>query len=116
MTGSIPTTLGLIDELGKNINIISRESVTIRSFSTISQQSPISSAGLSVFDNFLSGTIPTELSGLANLQLIYLDDNDLIGSVPDGICQLDLEEFWSDCEETQCLCCTTCCSDGFGCV
>jgi hypothetical protein len=73
-------------------------------------------AGLSVYDNFLSGTIPDELTNLQNLQLVYIDENDLRGPVPDELCLLDLQEFWADCEETQCLCCTTCCNDDFGCV
>ena len=73
-------------------------------------------AGLSVFDNFLSGTIPEQLANLLSLELLYLDSTNLDGPIPDSVCELDFEEFWSDCEETQCLCCTTCCSDNFGCV
>jgi Leucine-rich repeat (LRR) protein len=88
LDGTIPTTLGLIPEL----------------------------AGLSVYGNALTGSIPSELVGLVNLQLLYLDSTDLRGPLPAGLCDLALQEFWGDCEETQCLCCTTCCSDGFGCI
>lgn len=88
LTGSIPSTLGMINDL----------------------------AGLSIYDNFLSGTVPSELSNLSSLQLLYLDENDLGGTIPTAVCELDLEEFWSDCKETICTCCTTCCQDNIGCV
>jgi Leucine rich repeat len=87
LTGTIPSSFGLLTRL----------------------------AGLSVFGNFLSGTVPTEFSNLEGLELLYIDSNDFRAPLPSGICDLNLVEFWSDCEETQCLCCTTCCSDGFGC-
>jgi Leucine-rich repeat (LRR) protein len=73
--------------------------------------------GLSVVDNFLSGSIPTHLSDLTKLETFYIDNNDLGPPIPLGLCQVTtLTEFWSDCEEVGCICCTSCCSDGFGCV
>lgn len=73
-------------------------------------------AGFSIYNNFISGTLPAAFAALENLQLIYIDANDLRGPIPGGMCDIDFSEFWSDCEETQCLCCTTCCDDNFGCV
>jgi hypothetical protein len=87
LTGSLPSTLGQLTRL----------------------------TGLSVIDNSFTGTLPQELSNAKSLQLLYVDSNDLIAPLPTDICLLNLEEFWSDCEKIQCVCCTTCCSDGFGC-
>lgn len=87
LTGTLPSTLGQLTRL----------------------------AGLSVFDNSFTGTLPRELSNAKSLQLLYVDSNDLRGPLPTDVCLLNLEEFWSDCEEVQCVCCTTCCSDSFGC-
>jgi hypothetical protein len=88
LTGRIPTQVGLLTEL----------------------------AGLSFFDNRLTGPIPTQLENLNRLQLLYLDGNDLVGTVPIGVCSIGLKEFYSDCSEVQCICCTTCCDDSYGCV
>ncbi|VEU44145.1 unnamed protein product [Pseudo-nitzschia multistriata] len=71
--------------------------------------------GLSLFNNMLSGAIPTEILELQNLNMLYIDSNNFEANVPEEVCLIDLEEFWSDCEEIQCTCCTTCCSDNFGC-
>jgi Leucine-rich repeat (LRR) protein len=73
-------------------------------------------AGLSVYGNSFTGVIPSSLGDLDSLQLLYADSNNLRGPFPTDLCLLNLREFWSDCEETQCVCCTTCCNDGFGCV
>ncbi|KAG7368266.1 RHS repeat-associated core domain containing protein [Nitzschia inconspicua] len=87
LTGTLPSTLGLLTRL----------------------------AGLSVFGNSFTGTLPQELANSRSLQLLYIDSNDLRGPLPTDVCLLNLEEFWSDCEEMQCVCCTMCCRDGFGC-
>jgi Leucine-rich repeat (LRR) protein len=73
-------------------------------------------AGLSFFDNALTGQIPAQVGNLDGMELLYMDANDLTGTVPDSVCDLEFLEFWSDCSEVQCLCCTTCCDDNFGCV
>jgi hypothetical protein len=73
-------------------------------------------AGLSFFDNQLTGSVPCELQALDRLELFYIDSNDLGPPICNEICGLELLEFWSDCSEVQCLCCTTCCDDDFGCV
>jgi Leucine-rich repeat (LRR) protein len=87
MTGTIPSTIGQLGRL----------------------------AGLSVYGNLFTGTLPVEIADLQSLQLLYADSNDFRAPLPTDICLLNLDEFWSDCEEIQCVCCTTCCSEGFGC-
>ena len=85
--------------------------------------------GLSVFDNQLSGTLPESISKLSRLESLYVDsnrfsnaqinNNDVLG-VPWQICSelrpVPLKEFWADCEQIGCTCCTTCCSDELGCI
>ena len=88
LTGTLPSTLGQMDRL----------------------------AGLSVYGNQFTGVLPNTLGDLDSLQLLYADSNDLRGPFPTDLCLLNLQQFWADCEEIQCVCCTTCCSDGFGCV
>ena len=81
--------------------------------------------GLSVFDNSFSGTLPESISNLRYLELLYVDSNNFssirnVPGVPQEICTLlrptPLKEFWSDCEEIDCTCCTTCCTKEAGCV
>lgn len=72
-------------------------------------------AGLSVFNNFISGTLPASFSNLENMQLIYIDNTDITGGT-EYVCGLDFDEFWADCEEVGCTCCNVCCHDNFGCV
>jgi Leucine-rich repeat (LRR) protein len=111
---TIPPELGL---LSSNMKILDLGSNAF--FGTIPTElgQLTNLVGLSVFDNVLSGSIPEELSNLTKLEMLYVDANDLGPPVPLGVCQLTaIREFWSDCEEVGCVCCTTCCSDGFGCV
>ncbi|CAJ1934453.1 unnamed protein product [Cylindrotheca closterium] len=67
-------------------------------------------AGLSLYANYISGTVPRNFSSLSNLQLIYIDGNYLSGSVSNSLCQLQVREFWADCDRLTCSCCTTCCT------
>jgi hypothetical protein len=72
---------------------------------------------LSVAGNAITGTIPIELENLTHLRLLYLDRTFLGPSLPVGICELGLVEFWADCDEIGgCVCCTTCCIDELVCV
>ncbi|KAL3915551.1 MAG: hypothetical protein SGILL_005597 [Bacillariaceae sp.] len=110
----IPTSLGLLTnrlrvlDLGSNLLFGTVPSELGRLTNLV---------GISVFDNALSGSIPDEFSELLKLETLYIDSNDLGPPIPLGLCQVTtLKEFWSDCEEVGCVCCTTCCSDGFGCV
>lgn len=68
-----------------------------------------------IFNNELNGPVPTELSQLSNLQILYLDGNDLDGSL-DYMCPLRdtfgglLQEMSADCKEGGKIVCS-CCSD-----
>jgi hypothetical protein len=66
-----------------------------------------------LYANQLSGTIPSELGKLKQLQSLDLHDNNLVGSMPKEICNLKLKELVADClgpnPEVQCSCCTKCC-------
>lgn len=70
-------------------------------------------AGLSFFKNDLTGSVPTELGNIDGLDMLYLDSNKFAGPISESICVLELSEFWSDCEEVECVCCTTCVSLSF---
>ena len=68
-----------------------------------------------MYDNHLSGTIPTELSALGNNLSFY--DNDLIGTMPSGLCSPKRSVLKADCagmsNEIECAvgtCCSWCCS------
>jgi hypothetical protein len=70
-----------------------------------------------LFENELTGTIPSTFSQLIELKIFRIESNDLTGTVPLGLC--DLEQLSADCiEEVTCEagCCTTCCIDGGSCV
>ncbi|KAG7345697.1 RHS repeat-associated core domain containing protein [Nitzschia inconspicua] len=111
---TIPTTIGL---LSGNLRILDLGSNLL--FGTLPNEVGLLTnlVGLSVLDNSLSGSLPEQLSNLFNLEMLYVDGNDFGPPVPLGVCRLvTLRDFWSDCEEVECVCCTTCCSDGFGCV
>jgi len=68
--------------------------------------------------NFLTGIVPDTLGELQNLEILKLEGNRLIGSIPDEICDLtfeyggDLEYLWADCAgadaEVSCECCSKC--------
>jgi len=80
--------------------------------------------GLSVFGNNFSGALPSEIGLLRRLELLYIDSNQFsstrnIPAVPPEICDLrptPLKEFWSDCEQIGCTCCTKCCTEELGCI
>ena len=72
---------------------------------------------LALYNNQISGTIPSQLRNLFRLRRLYLEGTSLGPELPQGLCSLDLTDFWSDCEEIGgCSCCTACCEDGLNCV
>jgi hypothetical protein len=70
-----------------------------------------------LFENQLTGTIPTTFSQLVDMKIFRVESNDLIGTMPSELCHL--EHLRADCiEEVTCEvgCCTICCVDGESCV
>jgi hypothetical protein len=111
LSSSIPTELGQLTKL--NVLDLGSNKLTSTIPPTIEKLSKL--AGLSLFNNMLTGSVPTELSAIQSLKVLYIDSNNLGGPLPTEVCLLNIEEFWGDCEEIQCTCCTTCCSNNFGC-
>ena len=111
LSSFIPTELGLLREL--NVLDLGSNRLTSSIPSTIDKLSKL--VGLSVFDNMLTGIVPSVLASLQSLEMLYIDSNNFEGPLSTGICLLNLDEFWSDCEAIQCTCCTKCCSSDFGC-
>jgi hypothetical protein len=111
LSSFIPAELGLLREL--NVLDLGSNRLTSSIPSTIDKLSKL--VGLSLFDNMLTGTVPSMLANLQSLEMLYIDSNNFDGPLSTGICLLNLEEFWSDCEAIQCACCTKCCSNNFGC-
>jgi hypothetical protein len=61
-------------------------------------------------DNRLSGTIPSTLANLSDLEELKLENNRLTGNAPLGVCDKNLDVYTTDCEadEVLCSCCTNC--------
>ena len=118
--GSIPSEIGLCSFLASYIVSWNRLNGTI----------PLSIGNLpdltsfSVDNNALSGTIPSTLSQLTRLNVLELHhNNNLMGSIPDDICDMSLEHLTADCKirinssissssptssNVFCSCCTKC--------
>jgi|AntRauTorckE5430_2_1112549.scaffolds.fasta_scaffold04795_3 Leucine-rich repeat (LRR) protein len=65
---------------------------------------------LIISGNKLSGTVPLEITMLPMLEHLWLKGNDLVGSVPTEICQrgdnsIDIQV---DCNAVNCTCCKEC--------
>jgi LRR receptor-like serine/threonine-protein kinase FLS2 len=60
--------------------------------------------------NLLTGTVPASLGHLEGLQELNLGYNNFVGSIPEGVCQLENLIFIADCYEIDCPCCTECTS------
>jgi hypothetical protein len=59
--------------------------------------------------NQLTGTIPSELAGIANLKEVYLSENALTGSLEQSFCVDNRTWEWLvDCDEVECSCCCDC--------
>jgi hypothetical protein len=61
--------------------------------------------------NFLSGQVPEGLGDITGLQKLLLQQNELVGLMPKGICQIRELELSADCDEVECDCCSDCCFD-----
>ena len=66
-------------------------------------------------DNSLTGTLPTELGLLKNLEYFSITGNELTGNVPNEICDITesqgggfLQTLDVDCESVDCDCCLYC--------
>lgn len=73
---------------------------------------------LRITDNRFAGQLPEELAALSELRVFRIDDNDLSGAIPDGLCTAFDETrpvAYADCSEVACPCCSFCCADGQGC-
>ena len=70
-----------------------------------------------VQNNLLAGSIPEQLSGLANIELFRIDGNrGIFGSMPESVCDTfgSTTISYSDCgsQSFECECCTFCCEGG----
>ncbi len=78
---------------------------------------------LRISNNQFSGTLPSELTQLTLLQVLWLDGNNFTGTLPAGVCELKgsvvgLDELSADClldpstgeRLVQCDCCDVCCN------
>lgn len=69
-----------------------------------------------LFENRLSGTIPTTFNQLTAMTILRAEFNNIIGTMPLGLCGID--QLSVDClDEIICAdgCCTSCCTDGGRC-
>ena len=71
---------------------------------------------LSVFGNPISGPIPEGFSFQSSLRSLVLAQTDLDGQIGEGLCALSLSDFWLDCDDVDCPCCTYCCFEDRGCI
>lgn len=64
---------------------------------------------LNMDHNDLSGNVPSTLGQLTNLeQLNLIFNGGLVGTMPDEVCDLDMEVLQADCDNFDCDCCTSC--------
>eukprot|EP00980_Cylindrotheca_fusiformis_P028561 scaffold22611_cov153-Cylindrotheca_fusiformis.AAC.1 len=65
--------------------------------------------------NKLNDAVPSEMSNLTSLRMALLNTNNVTGSMA-PICQIQtMQVAVSDCLETSCECCTTCCTSNENC-
>jgi hypothetical protein len=64
---------------------------------------------MSLKNNELSGTVPSELGRLSSLSTLTIHDNNLRGQVPSEVCNIAIfDVLKADCDEISCPCCTAC--------
>lgn len=110
ITGSIPTTIGLISGLA-SISI-TNTSLTGSIPTQLGLLTELKRVWL--YDNELSGTLPTQLDNLKSLEVFEIHDNFINGTMLADICsyiaQSDYEyrTLTADCDRITCSCCTLC--------
>jgi Leucine-rich repeat (LRR) protein len=113
LQGPIPSEIGLLTNLGVIDIGTNQFSGTVPS--TVGQMASL--RRFSIRDTRISGSLPTELVLLNALEVLHTDSSGITGPFPEAICSLPfIEEFYSDCEEIGCTCCTICCVDNMGCT
>lgn len=75
------------------------------------------SGSMYLFENQLTGTIPSTFNQLVDISILRTESNNLVGTMPRGLCGMD--QLSADCiDEIDCSsgCCTACCVDGGSCI
>ena len=108
ITGTIPTTIGLVTTLAS------------LSLTKLSLKGPLPSelgklsgmVQMWLYDNALTGTIPSEIGNLAAMFFFEVNSTSIQGTMPSEICALTsnlLISLAADCKsEVNCTCCTEC--------
>jgi Leucine-rich repeat (LRR) protein len=110
LAGVIPSEVGLMPDLNNfNVALNKIEGIVPSEMGALTD--------LTLFSIYLNpgitGTIPSEFAQLTNLSFFYLDGTSLTGTVTAAVCSIPtLSDFWADCSEIDCPCCSTCCADG----
>ena len=66
----------------------------IRAWRGVTLDSDVRVTELRLGSSGLSGRIPTELADLDRLKVLVVEDNGLVGEVPEAVMDLDLDVFW----------------------
>jgi Leucine-rich repeat (LRR) protein len=116
-TGNIPVELGNLVQLTEVLDLSSNV-LTGPVPSRLGQL--VALKRLLLNGNKLNGELPVELAALSMIEEIRINDNNIIGAVPQGICTLldaKMPAAFADCSElNNATCFTFCCTDGAGCV
>jgi Leucine rich repeat len=111
VTGSIPTTIGLIKELASfSITNAALTGSIPTEFGNL-----IGLKRVWLYNNQITGGLPTTLEQLKELQVFEIHHNNMAGLIPSSICtsvkasDYQFKALSVDCEEIDCKgCCTTC--------
>jgi Leucine-rich repeat (LRR) protein len=117
ISGSLPTCLGNLQSLKQlyafNNQLTGQVPVELSSLRQLSKFSCPFQLPCSSFSN---SRILTNLLSFLRIEGLGLEQNDLVGGVPDGVCSLATSsslDFWTDCggdaPEVSCPCCSVCC-------
>jgi Leucine-rich repeat (LRR) protein len=110
LSGTIPTEIAKVKRMGKF-----KSSLTPWQSHVLLTNCVVfpSKEQLWLYNNTLTGQVPSELGNLESMKTLYLDGSRLTGEVPSEVCELkssgSLDTFVTDCEqEILCGCCTAC--------